>query len=48
MLILYAYDANKILAEPIKSIIDTEILRAYDELYEKLETAGNAPTFNIM
>ena len=48
MLILYAYDTNTIFVEPIKSISDTDILYAYDVLYDTLETAGHVPTLNIM
>ena len=48
MLILYAYDTNTILVEPIKSQRDSDILRAYDVLYDTLETAGHAPKLNIM
>ena len=48
MLILYAYDTNKILVEPIKTIIDADMLRAYDVSYEKLENSGQAPRLNIM
>ena len=33
---LYVYDTNTILVEPIKTIIDADMLRAYDFLYEKL------------
>ena len=48
MIILYAYDSNEILVEPKKSRSDTDILYAYDTLYEKLETTGYAPKLNIM
>ena len=46
--ILYAYDANAIFVEPIKSRIDTDILCAYDALYDALETVKHAPKLNIM
>ena len=36
MLILYAYDTNTILVEPIKTIIDADMLRAYDILHDTL------------
>ena len=39
MLILYAYESNENLVDPIKSKSDTDILRAYDTVYETLETA---------
>ena len=48
MLILYAYDANTILAEPTKSRSDINIFRAYGALYETLETAGHATCLTIM
>ena len=48
MLILYAYDANAILVEPIKSRSDSDILRAYDVLYDTLDTAIRGPKFNTM
>ena len=47
-LILYVYDTNPILVEPIKTIVDADMLRAYDVLYEKLENSGQAPILNIM
>ena len=39
MLILYAYDTNEILVEPIKTIIVADMLRIYDVLYDTLENA---------
>ena len=48
MLILYAYDANTIMVEPIKSRSDSDILRSYDLLYYTLETTGHATKMNIM
>ena len=36
MLILYSYDTNEILVEPIKTISDTYMLRSYDVLYDTL------------
>ena len=33
MLILYAYDTNENVVEPIKTRIDIDMLRAYDVLY---------------
>ena len=48
MLILYAYDTDSILVEPIKTRSDAEILRAYDVLYDTLENVGQAPKFKIM
>ena len=48
MLILYAYEANTILVEPIISQSDLVILRAYDVLYKKMESAGHAQKLNTM
>ena len=45
ILILYSYDSNAILLDPIKSINDTDILRSYDSLYDTSETAGHAIKF---
>ena len=36
MWILYAYDTNAILVEPIKSRSDTDMLRTYGVLYDTL------------
>ena len=33
--------------EPIKSISDADILRAYDKIYYTLETVGHVSKFNI-
>ena len=40
LLIIYAYDTNAILVEPIKTGSDTDMLRAYDVLYYTLENLG--------
>ena len=48
MSILYAYDTNTILVEPIKTRSDTDRLLPYDVLYNRLENAGHAPILNIM
>ena len=48
MLILYAYDKNAILVETIKTIIDADMLRTYDVLYDTLENAGQTPKCIIM
>ena len=48
MLILYAYDTDSVLVEPIKTKSNTDVLRAYDVLYEILETALHASNLNIM
>ena len=48
MLILYAYDTNEVLEEPIKSRSDTYMLHEYYVFYNTLETARHAPKLNIM
>ena len=48
MTILYAYDTNAILVEPIKKRSDTDMLRAYYVLYYTLKNVGYAPKLNIM
>ena len=48
MLILYAYDKNTILVEPIKTRSDTDMLRVYYVLYNILENVVQAPRMNIM
>ena len=41
--ILYCYDSNAILAEPIKSRSQHEILQAYKKLHQELTTRGHRP-----
>ena len=41
--ILYCYDSNAILAEPIKSRSQHEILRAHKKLHQELTTRGYMP-----
>ena len=48
ILILYEYDTNEILVEPIKTRSDADMLRAYTFVYETLENEGHAPKLNIM
>ena len=48
MLIIYAYDTNAMLVEPIKTRSDSDMLSVYDSLYNTLENAGHAPKLNIM
>ena len=48
MLILYAYDKNTILVEPIKTRSDTDMLHVYYVLYNILENVVQAPRMNIM
>ena len=42
MLILYAYDTNAVLVEPIKTRSYADMLRTYDVLYDTLENSGQA------
>jgi hypothetical protein len=48
MLILYDYDSNSILVEPMKNRSDDEALRAYAVLYTELTQHGLKPQLNIM
>jgi hypothetical protein len=48
MLILYDYNGNAILVEPMKSWNDVEALRAYDKLYTILTNRGLTPMLNIL
>ena len=47
MLIIYAYDKNTILVEPIKTRSDVDMMHSYDILYEKLENTVQEPRLNI-
>jgi hypothetical protein len=46
--VLYDYDSNAILVEPLKSRAATEILRAFDVLHQRLRHAGRTPTLHIL
>jgi hypothetical protein len=48
LLILYEYDGNAILAEPMKSRSDSEAVRAYTVLYKQFTNAGLHPKFQMM
>jgi hypothetical protein len=48
MLILYTYDGNAILAEPMKSNAEAEAVRAYTVLYKQLTNVSLRPNFQIM
>jgi hypothetical protein len=48
MLILYGYNGNTILAEPMKSKADAEAVRAYTVIYKQLTDAGLIQNFQIM
>lgn len=43
ILIIYAYDGNQILAEPMKERTDHEMIRAYKVILEHLKKAGLSP-----
>jgi hypothetical protein len=43
MLVLYDYDSNSILAEPMKTKSASHILAAYETLYKQLVRAGHKP-----
>jgi hypothetical protein len=42
-MILYDYDSNSILTEPMKSQTDNEIIRSYQALHDRLIAAGLKP-----
>ena len=46
--IAYSCDANGILWEPMKNKKDSEMLRVFKIVYEKLEKRGIKPKFHIM
>jgi hypothetical protein len=48
MLVLYDYDSNAILVEPLRSRSDGNVLAGYSILYERLTAAGCKPHLNIM
>ena len=48
ILVLYHYDSNKILTEPMKNITDAEIVRAYAKLRNYLINKGMRPKFQIL
>ena len=48
VMVIYAYDANAILAEPLKNRSTSEIVKTWTILYEKLEKAGVSPLIYIL
>ena len=46
--IVYSYDTNGILWEPMMSKNDSEMSRVFKTVYEKLEKIGIKPKFHIM
>ena len=45
--IMYVYDANAILAAPMKNRADAEMIRVYEELADQITTKGFGPKFHI-
>eukprot|EP00957_Ditylum_brightwellii_P118575 9043099-Ditylum_brightwellii.AAC.1 len=43
LMVLYCYDANAIVTEPLKNRTETELNRAYKKLYEYLKSKGYKP-----
>ena len=48
VMVIYAYDANAILAEPLKNRSAGEIVKTWKILNEKLEKAGVSPLIYIL
>jgi len=48
IIILYNYDANAILSQPIKSRSQEDIVKGIAKLYKKLKFAGLQPNFHIL
>ena len=48
ILVLYHYDSNGILVEPMENCTDAEALRVYDKIYECLQQQGCKQKLNIM
>ena len=46
--LLYDYDSNAILVEPMKSRSDTDMEKAYTKLYDYLTDCEIKPKFNVM
>jgi ABC-type antimicrobial peptide transport system ATPase subunit len=42
-MVLYCYDANAILTEPLKNRTEAELSRAYKKMYEYLKAKGLNP-----
>jgi hypothetical protein len=45
--VAYAYGPNAIIVRPMKNRSDAEMIRAYREVYEYLESKGFKPQFNV-
>jgi hypothetical protein len=48
MLVLYEYDSNAILVEPLTDRSELEHIRAYNKLYNQLAKNGFTPKFQMM
>jgi len=48
LMVLYAYDSNAILSEPIKSRSESELVRAYPKLHSYLSACGLKPNFQVL
>ena len=48
ILVLYHYDSNKILTEPMKNRTKAEIVRSYEKLSNYLIDRGIQPKFQIL
>jgi hypothetical protein len=48
LMVLYAYDSNAILSEPIKSRSESELVRAYTKLHSYLSARGLRPNFQVL
>jgi hypothetical protein len=48
MSVLYEYDGNAILAEPMESRADSEAVKAYTVLFKQLTDVGHHPKFQMM
>ena len=47
-MVMVDYDSNAILAEPLTSCTNTELLRAVTKLYEHLKERGLQPRMNML
>jgi hypothetical protein len=48
LFVLYDYDSNAIMAEPIKSPTQGELTRAYKKLFDQLEKQGLRPQVQLL
>ena len=46
--LLYSYDANAVLVEPLQSRQARQIMEAWEKCYLKLKKAGYAPTLHVL